>query len=119
MKDVDDRYSRAYEASNTSTDTPNLQAVREILHLESLYGDEVYYKSHMRRPEPKLQAMREILYLESLYGAAVESKTHAPQTELGTVLSVIFSIGFLFLVGTDISVVLHWALQLGIKACGH
>ncbi len=119
MKDVDDRYSPPFEASSASTDAPNLRAMREILYLESLYADEIEYETHLAPRQPDLQGIREILYLESLYGAAVEFKTHAPQTELGTVLSVIFSVAFLFLVGTGISLALHWALQLAIKACGH
>lgn len=88
MKDIDDRFRPAFEASSTSTDGPDLQAIREIL------------------------------YLEGLYGAAINYRAHGTQTEFGTVLSVIFSFGPLFLAGISISLVLHWAMETGMKAFG-
>lgn len=89
MKDADDRFRPAVEASSASTDGPDLQA------------------------------MRETLYLEGLYGVAINYRAHGTQTELGTVLSVIFSFGLLFLAGISISLVLHWAMETGMKAFGN
>lgn len=119
MKDVDDRYRPPFEALSASTDGPNLQAMREILYLESLYGDEVDYKLHVGRREPNLRALREILYLESLYGAAIDYREHRTGTDFGTVVSVISSFGLTFSVGICISLVLNWAIQWAMKAFGN
>jgi len=116
MKDVDDRYSPPFEASSASTESPNLQGMREILYLESLYADEIDYKPRLGRRGPSLQAMREILDLEDHYGAAIDYTSHCTQTELGTVLSVTFCVGFLLSAGVTISWVLHWAVELAFKA---
>ena len=119
MKDVDDRYSPPFEASSASTESPNLQGMREILYLESLYADEIDYKLHVRSSAPDLQTMREILYLEALYAAAIDYRSHLAQTQLGTTLSIIFALCPMLLAGVTISWVLHWVLQWAFKALGN